>query len=119
MIRFKFGIPEIAVRNLELYTGAVLEATLSPSPAPKKEWLEQMETLAQTGFKEYRSVVREDPDFVPYFRSGTPEQELSKLPLGSRPAKRKADGGVESLRGDTLDICLDPNQIDVTSLVGL
>lgn len=28
MIRFKFGIPEIAVRNLELYTGAVLTATL-------------------------------------------------------------------------------------------
>ena len=30
MIRFKFGIPEIAVRNLELYAGAVLEATLDP-----------------------------------------------------------------------------------------
>lgn len=98
MIRFKFGIPEIAVRNLEQYTGAVLEATLSPSPAPKKEWRVQMEALALTGFKEYRSVVREDEDFVPYFRAGTPELELAKLPLGSRPAKRKADGGVESLR---------------------
>ncbi|CAA6800559.1 MAG: Phosphoenolpyruvate carboxylase (EC, partial [uncultured Thiotrichaceae bacterium] len=98
MIRFKFGIPEIAVRNLELYTEAVLEATLSPSPAPKKEWQEQMESLAQAGFEAYRSIVREDPAFVPYFRSGTPEQELAKLPLGSRPAKRKADGGVESLR---------------------
>ncbi|MCK5887750.1 MAG: phosphoenolpyruvate carboxylase, partial [Alcanivorax sp.] len=28
----------------------------------------------------------------------TPEQELADLPLGSRPAKRRADGGVESLR---------------------
>lgn len=98
MIRFKFGIPEIAVRNLELYAGAVLTATLSPSPAPKQEWRKQMESLATTGFKEYRALVREDKDFVPYFRSGTPEQELAKLPLGSRPAKRKADGGVESLR---------------------
>ena len=35
---------------------------------------------------------------VPYFRSATPEQELSKLPLGSRPAKRNPNGGVESLR---------------------
>jgi phosphoenolpyruvate carboxylase len=42
--------------------------------------------------------VRETPEFVPYFRQLTPEQELAKLPLGSRPAKRKQDGGVESLR---------------------
>ena len=98
MIRFKFGIPEIAVRNLELYTSAVLAATLSPAPAPEPEWREKMETLALRGFREYRSVVRENADFVPYFRAATPEQELAKLPLGSRPAKRKADGGVESLR---------------------
>ena len=32
------------------------------------------------------------------FRSATPEQELGKLPLGSRPAKRRLTGGVESLR---------------------
>lgn len=98
MIRFKFGIPELAIRNLELYTGAVLVATLSPVPAPQDHWRAQMEKMAQTGLKVYRGVVREDPQFVPYFRAVTPEQELAKLPLGSRPAKRRADGGVESLR---------------------
>ncbi|MFK5042034.1 phosphoenolpyruvate carboxylase, partial [Glaesserella parasuis] len=46
----------------------------------------------------YRGIVRGEPDFVPYFRAATPEQELSKLPLGSRPAKRNPNGGVESLR---------------------
>ncbi len=98
MIRFKFGVPEIAVRNLELYTGAVLQATLCPGEPAKPEWCNYMDKLAQTGFKSYRSIVREDPQFVPYFRSTTPEQELAKLPLGSRPAKRRVDGGVESLR---------------------
>ncbi|MDI3323117.1 phosphoenolpyruvate carboxylase [Pontibacterium granulatum] len=98
MIRFKFGIPEIAVRNLELYVGAVLEATLDPSPAPEEVWRQQMEQMAQLGLKSYRDVVRNDPQFVPYFRAATPEQELAKLPLGSRPAKRRQDGGVESLR---------------------
>jgi phosphoenolpyruvate carboxylase len=98
MIRFKFGVPELAVRNLALYTHAVLRATLSPFGKPEPEWAECMDQMAATGLNSYRAVVREDPLFVPYFRGATPEQELGKLPLGSRPAKRKVDGGVESLR---------------------
>lgn len=98
MIRFKFGIPELAVRNLELYTGAVLRATLAPGAAPEAQWCSYMDQVAAAGLRGYRSVVREDPQFVPYFRFTTPEQELAKLPLGSRPAKRRVDGGVESLR---------------------
>ncbi|MBV1786910.1 phosphoenolpyruvate carboxylase [Marinobacterium sp. D7] len=98
MIRFKFGVPELAIRNMELYTGAVLQATLAPAPAPDREWRDEMDSLAAAGLGSYRAVVREDPQFVPYFRCATPEQELAKLPLGSRPAKRRADGGVESLR---------------------
>lgn len=98
MIRFKFGIPELAIRNMELYTGAVLQATLAPPPEPRTGWRQEMDRLAQAGLQAYRAVVREDPLFVSYFRAVTPEQELAKLPLGSRPAKRRADGGVESLR---------------------
>jgi phosphoenolpyruvate carboxylase len=98
MIRFKFGIPEIAMRNMELYTAAVLQATLAPAPGPEPQWREQMERMALRGLKEYRAVVREDELFVPYFRAATPELELAKLPLGSRPAKRRTDGGIESLR---------------------
>ena len=40
-----------------------------------------MDELSATSCDIYRSVVRGDKDFVPYFRSATPEQELSKLPL--------------------------------------
>ena len=98
MIRFKFGVPDLAIRNLFLYTGAVLEASLSPGPEPKDAWVAFMDQMANDGLKSYRAVVRDDPMFVPYFRAATPEQELAKLPLGSRPAKRKVDGGVESLR---------------------
>ena len=57
-----------------------------------------MNELSSSSCDIYRNVVRGDKDFVPYFRSATPEQELSKLPLGSRPAKRNPNGGVESLR---------------------
>ncbi|MGH1430772.1 MAG: phosphoenolpyruvate carboxylase [Neptuniibacter sp.] len=98
MIRFKYGMPDLAVRNLELCTGAVLEATLDPAPGPEESWREQMSSMTVRSLEGYRSIVREDPMFVPYFRAATPEQELAKLPLGSRPAKRRQDGGVESLR---------------------
>lgn len=57
-----------------------------------------MSVLSKRSCDAYRKVVREDPRFVPYFRAATPELELSGLNIGSRPAKRKAGGGVESLR---------------------
>ncbi len=98
MIRYKFGMPELAVRNLELYAGAVLEASLVPPAPPKPEWRALMDSLSIEAHRQYVDLVRETAEFVPYFRQLTPEQELAKLPLGSRPAKRKHDGGVESLR---------------------
>ena len=98
MIRFKFGFPAIAVQSLSLYASATLEATLLPPPAPEPGWRKLMDQMTQDSLATYRGIVREEPDFVPYFRAATPEQELGKLPLGSRPAKRRPDGGVESLR---------------------
>lgn len=98
MIRFKFGLPEVTVASLTNYASAILEANLLPPPDPKPQWRTIMDELSAYSCDEYRSIVREEPDFVPYFRSATPELELSRLPLGSRPAKRNPKGGVESLR---------------------
>ncbi len=98
MIRFKFGLPKVAEQSLAVYTSAVIEASLSPPPQPKNEWRAMMDWLTERSLASYRHIVRDHPDFVSYFRSATPEQELGKLALGSRPAKRKATGGVESLR---------------------
>lgn len=98
MIRYKFGLPRVAFNSFVTYTVATIRATVNPAPAPKQVWRDTMETLSKVSLEAYRSVVRGHKDFVPYFRSLTPEQELSKLALGSRPAKRKSTGGVESLR---------------------
>ncbi|MBZ0331243.1 phosphoenolpyruvate carboxylase [Halomonas sp. ANAO-440] len=98
MIRFKFGQPDIALRSMEIYACAVLEATLLPPPSPEPHWREEMDRLAAIAHRGYVSVVRENPDFVPYFRAVTPEGALGRLPLGSRPTKRRQDGGVETLR---------------------
>ncbi|MEY8204776.1 MAG: phosphoenolpyruvate carboxylase [Bermanella sp.] len=98
MIRFKFGNAQVAQRSLQVYMSAVLMASEFPPPQPKPQWRQHMEELSQCALQGYRQVVREDPDFVDYFRAVTPELELGKLALGSRPAKRNQGGGVESLR---------------------
>ncbi|MDK1684810.1 phosphoenolpyruvate carboxylase [Acinetobacter terrestris] len=98
MIRFKFGLEGIALQNLEIYTAATLEATLLPPPVPKDEWRQLMHSMTDLSVQVYRETVRENPHFVKYLRTVTPELELQMLPLGSRPAKRKVSGGIESLR---------------------
>lgn len=98
MIRFKFGLEGIALQNLEIYTAATLEATLLPPPIPKQEWRDLMDQMTDISVNAYRKTVRDNPHFVQYLRAVTPELELQMLPLGSRPAKRRTDGGIESLR---------------------
>lgn len=98
MIRFKFGMKGIAIRNLELYAAATLEATLLPPPAAKPEWRAAMTQMSETALTVYRQTVREQPHFIRYLRTVTPELELQMLPLGSRPARRQTHGGLESLR---------------------
>ena len=98
MIRFKYGRPLVAIYNLEQYLAATLEATLLPPTPPRPEWRAEMDRLTRISVDGYRSVVRDDPALVGYLRTVTPETELSRLALGSRPARRKPSGGVETLR---------------------
>jgi phosphoenolpyruvate carboxylase len=98
MIRFKFGLPEVAERNLKIYIAAVMEANFLPPERPEESWRATMNELAEQGVASYRAMVRDNPDFVSYFRAATPEQELGKLSLGSRPARRRSGGGIETLR---------------------
>jgi phosphoenolpyruvate carboxylase len=98
MIQAKFGLPGLALRTLEIYTSATLDATLAPpAPAPPA-WRARMQALAARSRQAYRRLVYEDPRFIPYFRAATPEAELEDLTIASRPARRRADLAVESLR---------------------
>src|SRR5204863_8414350 len=57
MIQTKFGLVDIAVRTMEVYTTATLEATLAPASQPKPEWRDAMDRLSERARASYRSVV--------------------------------------------------------------
>lgn len=88
VIQAKFGLPGIALRNLELYTTSVLEASLQVPSSPPARWREIMDRLDARAMQAYRSTVKERPEFMEYFRHATPIEEISRLTIGSRPAKR-------------------------------
>jgi phosphoenolpyruvate carboxylase len=66
---------------------------------PTREERDRMEELSRAARRAYRTIVYDHPRFVEYFRTVTPESELTLLNIGSRPARRPGkSGGVESLR---------------------
>ncbi|MEQ3514618.1 phosphoenolpyruvate carboxylase [Pseudoalteromonas sp. BZB3] len=119
MIRFKYGLPKVAVQSFSIYTSAIIEANLTPVPSPKSHWIEVVELIAQSSCNYYRQIVRENPDFVAYFRQVTPELELAKLPLGSRPSKRNPNGGVESLRAIPWIFAWSQNRLMLPAWLGV
>jgi phosphoenolpyruvate carboxylase len=98
MIQALFGLPGIAARTMEVYTSGTLDAWLTPVPAPASEWRACMDRLSADGAQAYRSYVYDRPDFIEYLRTATPLPELEHLNIGSRPARRKKSGGIETLR---------------------
>ena len=86
----KYSLPELALYNLETVTTAVLQNSLltndlDATPA----WNELMTRLAGRSRAHYRALVHENPDLVQFFQEVTPIEEISKLQISSRPARRK------------------------------
>ncbi len=99
VIDAKYGLPQIALRNLERMLGSiVLRAAGDGEERIPPRWVDLANTVSRTARETYRALVYEDPRFTPYFRSGTPIDVIERMPIGSRPASRRTGSGVESLR---------------------
>ncbi len=102
VVSSKYGLPEIAMRSLELATAAVIAVSLPPLPAAGVErrrpgnagdrsatWMAAMAELSGTSLAAYRQVVRDTEGFLEYFSQATPVEEFGRLRIASRPARRK------------------------------
>jgi phosphoenolpyruvate carboxylase len=99
VINQKYGIRPIALRNLELMTGAVLRhELLDTGQHPQPEHTAILAEMAADAREAYRNLVYQTPEFIPYFRKATPIDVIERLAIGSRPASRRTGDGIENLR---------------------
>ncbi|MDH4263804.1 MAG: phosphoenolpyruvate carboxylase [Spirochaetia bacterium] len=118
MIQAKLGIHEIAIRTLEIYTVSVLSATLDSPVCVPESWRKILQTMAENSAVFYQKEVHENEEFPDYFRSVTPINELSSLNIGSRPAYRKPDGSVRTLRAIPWIFAWTQNRLILPSWLG-
>jgi phosphoenolpyruvate carboxylase len=99
VVTARYANPEIARRELELLTGAVLLASTPEHDAALQIAVDEgtpvVDELAAAARAAYRSLVYDDPAFAAFFRAVTPIAEISGLRLGSRPAARGREGAPE------------------------
>jgi phosphoenolpyruvate carboxylase len=102
VIASRYATVPIAHRELELVTGAVLASTVDLLALDDLDRVARFERafaeLAETATAAYRDLVYGDPGFVQFFEEATPISEISRLQIGSRPARRQQSHRIEDLR---------------------
>lgn len=93
----RYDDPRIAARHLEQVTWATLLVSNQPEEPTPTEWRELMDHLAEQSYRYYRKLV-EHPGFLNYFDQATPISEIERLPIGSRPSRRRERKSLSDLR---------------------
>jgi phosphoenolpyruvate carboxylase len=101
-INARYGSLDVAQRDLEQVTSAVLLSGLSlRTPVPKEELAardEVLDTAAAAALQEYRKLLADPDRLARYALAATPIREVAALPIGSRPTSRKAGLSFADLR---------------------
>jgi len=93
VISFRYGLPALAHRHLEQIVHAMICATahvgLPDEPAPDTPGRRALAEVAERARRAYRDLVDAD-GFWPWYTRVTPIEQISRLPIASRPVSRKA-----------------------------
>jgi phosphoenolpyruvate carboxylase len=104
MLSFKYGLHEIAIRNMELVVTGVVQSSIpetlltTTQTVIPETWTQTLNVLSERAYAQYRKFIYENPNFVYFFEQATPILELGWLNIGSRPARRTTGHSIEELR---------------------
>jgi len=96
----RYHDPDLAFRIIEqMAYGVLLAAEAAQKEAHVPEaWRAAMTEMSKLAYHAYEALVHKDAEFIEFWRTATPIEEISGLKLGSRPTFRKATKSVEDLR---------------------
>jgi phosphoenolpyruvate carboxylase len=93
----RYDDPHIAHRHLEQVTWATMLVSGAPQPPVEPAWVDRLQGMAEASYKHYRQLV-EHAGFLSYFDLATPIGDIERLPIGSRPSRRRDQRSLTNLR---------------------
>ncbi len=97
----RYTDPDLAHRHLEQLAHAFILSSArdarSDAPALPARYREALTRAAAAAKTHYRDLLTA-PDFLDFFHTVTPVDEISRLNIGSRPARRKGERALSNLR---------------------
>ena len=93
----RYDNPVIAHRHLEQLAWSAVTAASRRRQTTRDEWRMLLERMAAESYDAYRRLV-DHRAFYEFYRTATPIGVIERLPIGSRPAKRRSGGRIEDLR---------------------
>ncbi len=98
VVSAKYANRGTAAAHLELLLSSTLRHTADPGePAARPEFDDALDALSELSRTSYVSLLKK-PGFLDYFHQASPIEELARLKIGSRPARRFGAVSLDDLR---------------------
>ena len=101
VVSSKYANEGTAQYQMELLAASVFQHTLrsldEEQLKPNSDFDSTMESLSSLAFKKYRELA-ESNGLVDYYSAASPVEELAKMNIGSRPARRTGTKSLDDLR---------------------
>ena len=101
VVSSKYANQGTAQYQMEMLAASIFEHTLKSLDEeelkPRPEFQEALEALSNLSYTQYRQLA-ETPGLVDYYNAASPVNELAKMNIGSRPARRTGASTLDDLR---------------------